>query len=114
MSQSTVAPLVDASGNMAEAIVEASTRFNINLIRAHSSYALFGREVIKACQAIDLHKRKQPDFMLAPATAQLYRALRTRVAFLQRVRPLTADFRAADALLRGFCDRATVCSAILS
>ncbi|KVD77353.1 HAL/PAL/TAL family ammonia-lyase [Burkholderia ubonensis] len=69
-----------------------------------ASYALLGLELVQAAQAIDLRQRKQPDFTLAPATVPLYRTLRTRVAFLQRDRPLTADFRAADALLRAYRD----------
>ncbi|MEK2605707.1 HAL/PAL/TAL family ammonia-lyase [Burkholderia arboris] len=67
-----------------------------------ASYTLLGLELVEAGQAIDLRQRKQPSFTLAPATQPLYRALRTKVAFLQRDRPLTPDFRAADALLRAY------------
>ena len=69
-----------------------------------ASYTLLGLELVEAAQAIDLRQRKQPSFTLAPATQPLYRALRTKVAFLERDRPLTPDFRAADALLRAYPD----------
>ncbi|MBC8838546.1 sugar transporter, partial [Escherichia coli] len=63
-----------------------------------ASYTLLGLELVEAGQAIDLRQRKQPSFTLAPATQPLYRALRAKVTFLQSDRPLTPDFRAADAL----------------
>lgn len=69
-----------------------------------ASYTLLGLELVEAAQAIDLRRRRQPSFTLAPATQPLYRALRAKVAFLERDRPLTPDFRAADTLLRAYRD----------
>ncbi|WP_323121223.1 HAL/PAL/TAL family ammonia-lyase [Burkholderia alba] len=69
-----------------------------------NSYALLGIELIQAAQAIDLRRRKQADFALAPATAPLYHALRGQVAFLEQDRPLTPDFRAAAKLLKDYRD----------
>jgi histidine ammonia-lyase len=67
-----------------------------------NSYTLLGIELIHAGQAVDLRKQQQPDFTLSPATAGLYTALRGKVAFLDRDRPLTPDFRAAAALLHAY------------
>ncbi|NPT53590.1 HAL/PAL/TAL family ammonia-lyase [Paraburkholderia elongata] len=67
-----------------------------------NSFTLLGIELIHAGQAVDLRKQQQPDFTLSPATAGLYTALRGKVAFLDRDRPLTPDFRAAAALLHAY------------
>ncbi|MFK4445843.1 histidine ammonia-lyase [Caballeronia udeis] len=67
-----------------------------------NSFTLLGIELIHASQAIDLRKQQQPDFTLSPATAGLYTALRGKVAFLDRDRPLTPDFRAAETLLHSY------------
>ena len=64
-----------------------------------NSFTLLGIELIHAGEAIDLRRQQQPDFRLSPATAGLYAALRGKVAFLDRGRPLTPDFRAAETLL---------------
>lgn len=65
-----------------------------------NSYALLGIELIHAAQAADLRRRKNPDFVLSPATQALFDALRKRVLFLDWDRPLTNDFRAAADVLR--------------
>jgi len=67
-----------------------------------NSFTLLGIELIHAGQAIDLRKQQQPDFTLSPATAGLYTALRSKVAFLDRDCPLTPDFRAAETLLHSY------------
>jgi histidine ammonia-lyase len=67
-----------------------------------NSFTLLGIELIHAGQAIDLRRQQQPDFTLSPATAGLYTALRGKVAFLDRDRPLTPDFRAAAVLLHTY------------
>lgn len=65
-----------------------------------TGYQLLGVELVHAAQAIDLRRAGDPDFRLSPATAGLYEALRRQVAFLDRDRALTPDFRAAAQLLR--------------
>jgi histidine ammonia-lyase len=65
-----------------------------------NSYALLGIELIHAAQAAELRRRKNPDFVLSPATQALFDALRKRVLFLDQDRPLTNDFRAAADVLR--------------
>lgn len=67
-----------------------------------NSFTLLGIELIHAGQAVDLRRQQQPDFTLSPATMSLYTALRGKVAFLERDRPLTPDFRAAAALLHTY------------
>lgn len=67
-----------------------------------NTYALLGIELIHAAQAIDLRKRKQADFTLAPATANLYKSLRAKVAMLEEDRALTPDFLAAELVLKSY------------
>lgn len=67
-----------------------------------NSFALLGIELIHASQAIELRQRQQPAFALSAPTARLHAALRGQVAFLERDRSLTPDFRAAAGLLRGY------------
>lgn len=65
-----------------------------------TGYQLLGVELVHAAQAIDLRSAKDPNFRLSPATATLFGALRMQVAFLDKDRTLTPDFRAAAELLR--------------
>jgi histidine ammonia-lyase len=65
-------------------------------------YLLLGLELLHAAQAIDLRKRSQPSFTLAPRTAGLYAALRRRVDFLDADRALTGDFRKAAEVVRSY------------
>ncbi|MGU3626022.1 HAL/PAL/TAL family ammonia-lyase [Comamonas sp. C24C] len=67
-----------------------------------TGYQLLGVELVHAAQAIDLRRTKDPNFRLSPATAELFDALRNQVAFLDKDRALTLDFRAAAELLRTF------------
>jgi histidine ammonia-lyase len=67
-----------------------------------NSYMLLGIELIHAAQAIDLRQQKTPDYVIAPATMGLYKALRAKVALLDEDRPLTPDFRAAADVLRAY------------
>jgi histidine ammonia-lyase len=67
-----------------------------------AGYQLLGVELVHAAQALDLRRARQPLWQLSPATAALHAALRERVAFLDRDRALTADFRAAAELLRSY------------
>lgn len=69
-----------------------------------NTFALLGIELVHAAQAIDLRKAKQADFTLAPATVNLYKAVRARVPMLEEDRPYTPDFRAAMEVLRGYKD----------
>lgn len=67
-----------------------------------TGYQLLGVELVHAAQAIDLRRARDPNFRLSPATAALFDALRKQVAFLDKDRSLTPDFRAAAELLRTY------------
>lgn len=60
-----------------------------------------GIELMHAAQAIDLRRRDNPLLKLGAGSGFYYRGLRTRVAFLDRDRPLTPDIAAATSWLRG-------------
>ena len=67
-----------------------------------TGYMLLGVELVHAAQAIDLRRARDPNFRLSPETAALFNALRARVAFLDKDRALTPDFRAAADVLRAY------------
>ncbi len=63
---------------------------------ASDNYAyILGMELLHAAQAIDLRLEKNPELKLGKDTQKLYKAFREKVAFLDKDRPLSADFEAA-------------------
>jgi len=67
-----------------------------------NSFDLLGVELVHAAQAVDLRHAKTPGFHLSPATEQLYKAVRAKVAILDADRPMTPDFRNASEVLRSY------------
>lgn len=69
-----------------------------------NGFRLLGIELMHAAQAIDLRRQQQARLALAPATEQLYQALRAQIPLLTEDRPLSGDFARAAELMKHYPD----------